>query len=297
MSQFITEVKKVDGSEYPGKTLYDIVICVQFHLETLGFAWKLLNEEGFKDVRFTLDNVMKIRTSQGIGISVKKAQVLSAREEDYLWSMGFLGTYNPEVLLNKVVFMVGKGFTLRAGKEHQVLRSPLFDSQIEFLHDNDGVFICYTEDIGLKTNKGGIKHRKFEPKVVDLFPISDIECCPVHIIMKYLTMLPHDRSCKNFYLQPRHKFNAFSYYQDRPAGLNRIYDMVKEVCKNANLPGFYSNHSLRSTACTRMYHCDIDEQVIIEITGHKSLSVRSYKRTCKSQWQRASNCLFEKPKK
>ena len=28
MSRFITEVKKVDGSEYPGKTLYDIVICV-----------------------------------------------------------------------------------------------------------------------------------------------------------------------------------------------------------------------------------------------------------------------------
>ena len=214
MSRFITEVKKVDGSEYPGKTLYDIVICVQFHLETLGFAWKLLNEEGFKDVRFTLDNAMKIRTSQGIGISVKKVQVLSGTDEDYLWPMGFLGTYNPEVLLNTVVFMIGKGLALRAGKEHQVLRSLPFDSQIEFLHDSDGVFIRYTEDIGLKTNKGGIKHCKLEPRVVDLFPISDIEHCPVRIIMKFLTMLPHDRSCKNFYLQPRHKFNAFSYYQD-----------------------------------------------------------------------------------
>ena len=83
-----------------------------------------------------------------------------------------------------------------------------------------------------------------------------------------------DRLYKNFYLQPRHKFNVFFYYQDRPAGLNRIHDTVKEVCKNVNLPGFYSNHSLRLTACTRMYHCDIDEQVIMEITGHRSLSVR-----------------------
>ena len=35
---FLTEVKKIDGSDFPGKTLYDILICVQFYLETLGFS-------------------------------------------------------------------------------------------------------------------------------------------------------------------------------------------------------------------------------------------------------------------
>ena len=57
---FITEIQKVNGSDFPGKTLYDIVVCIQFHLETLGFGWKLINDEGFKDVRFTLDNIMKL---------------------------------------------------------------------------------------------------------------------------------------------------------------------------------------------------------------------------------------------
>ena len=70
--RFITEVKKLDGNEYPGRTLYDIVICLQFHFELLGFAWKLLNNDDFKEICFTLDNLMKLRTSQGIGISVKK---------------------------------------------------------------------------------------------------------------------------------------------------------------------------------------------------------------------------------
>ena len=37
LCRFITEVKKVDGSDYPGKTLYDIIICIQFYLETQGF--------------------------------------------------------------------------------------------------------------------------------------------------------------------------------------------------------------------------------------------------------------------
>ena len=44
MSRFLTEVKKLDGTHFPSKTLYEILICVQFHLECMGFAWKLLND-------------------------------------------------------------------------------------------------------------------------------------------------------------------------------------------------------------------------------------------------------------
>ena len=40
--------KRLDGSEFPGKTLYDIVICVQFHMETCGFNWRLLSNDEFK---------------------------------------------------------------------------------------------------------------------------------------------------------------------------------------------------------------------------------------------------------
>ena len=295
LTRFITEVKKVDGSDFPGKTLYEIVVCIQFHLETLGFGWKLINEEGFKDVKFTLDNVMKMRTNDGIGLTVKKAQPLTQMDEEYLWSTGFLGCHNPDVLLNTVVFCIGKGLALRAGKEHHKLRAPPFNSQIQFMHDEDGIFIRYQEDMGFKTNKGGLKHRRVEPKVVDLFPISNSERCPVRIILKYLSLLPSNRLCESFYLQPKRKFSSICYFQDRPVGENKLRDTIKELCKSANLPGFYTNHSLRSTACTRMYNCNIDEQLIMEVTGHRSLSVRSYKRTCKSQRKYASNCLFETP--
>ena len=34
MCRFITEVKNLDGSDFPPKTLYEIVVCVQFYLET-----------------------------------------------------------------------------------------------------------------------------------------------------------------------------------------------------------------------------------------------------------------------
>ena len=42
-------------------------------------------------------------------------------DEDLLWNLQLLGTSNPEVLLNTVVFLVGKGFALGVGKEHHSL--------------------------------------------------------------------------------------------------------------------------------------------------------------------------------
>ena len=32
LCRFLTEVRKVDESEFPPKTMYDIIMCVQFHL-------------------------------------------------------------------------------------------------------------------------------------------------------------------------------------------------------------------------------------------------------------------------
>ena len=293
LCRFLTEVKKVDGTNFPGKTLYEILICVQFHLETLGFAFKLLNDEHFKDVKYTLDNVMKLRTAEGVGKPVRQAEVLSESHEEYLWRIGLLGINDPDTLLNTVIFIIGKGFSLRAGKEHYSLRRPPYNSQFTFLHDEDGqVFLRYHEAAGLKTNKGGLKHMKIEPKCVDLYPISDISRCPVRIIMLYLSKLPRGGTCKAFYLQPRKKYLPNSWYQNRCAGQNKLRDCIKDMCSKAGFPGFFTNHSLRSTAATKMYRSDIDEQLIMEITGHRSLAVRSYKRTCNAQHKKASNSVF-----
>ena len=51
----------------------------------------------------------------------------------------------------------------------------------------------------------------------------------------------------------------------------------------AGFNGFFSNHFLRATATTRLYLAGVDEQLIAEKTGHRSLSVRNYKRTSEDQ--------------
>ena len=219
----------------------------------------------------------------GIGKSVRKVQVLTTMEEDLLWSLGLLGMSDPETLLNTLVFVLGKGCAIRAGKVHHSLRRPPHNLHFQFLHDDKGqIFVPYSEDAGLKTNKGGLKHCKLEPNQVDVYPIGNEKRCPIRILIKYLAKLPKT-SCPSLYLQPRKKYTPFSWYQNRPAGENRLREVIKDLCKKAGIPGFYTNHSLRSTATTKMYRANIDEQLIMEITGHHSLAVRSYKRTCYTQ--------------
>ena len=48
----------------------------------------------FKDVKFSLDNLMKLITAQGVGRSVKKAEILTSFNEELLWSLGLPGTHN-----------------------------------------------------------------------------------------------------------------------------------------------------------------------------------------------------------
>ena len=292
MCRFISEVKKLDGSDFPQKTLYDIVICVQFWLETQGLAWKLFNEDSFTDLRFTLDNLMKERTSAGLGNQVKKADIVEFEDENSLWTNGILGSHNPQVLLNTVVYMLGLHCALRAGKEHRSLRRIPFDSQFDYKTDSAGVtFIRYTEDFGLKTNKGGLKYRKTDWKTVDIHPSSNISRCPVAILSKYFSMLPKTSQCKALYLQVKRKFDDTCWYLDRPVGVITLREVVKNVCKMGSIKGYHTNHSLRASSATRMYWGGVDEQIIQEVTGHRSLCVCSYKRTSDEQRRKVSQII------
>ena len=192
-----------------------------------------------------------------------------------------------------MVYIVGLHCALRAGKEHRCLHSIPFQSQFQWVREdcNGHFYLRYTEDLGLKTNKGGLKHRQIEAKTVDVYPVPISYRCPVRIIGFYLSVLPQNRTTNAFYLQPLKHFTPTCWFQDSPVGINKLQKTVKVIAEKGGLPGFYTNHSLRATAATRLYHNNLDEQLIQEITGHRSNAVRSYKRTCQDQRKFASKCL------
>ena len=158
--RFLTEIKKINGDEYPAKTMYEILICVQFHLETLGFPFNFLQDDRFMEVKFTLDNIMKDRTERGIGTKRKQAEVFTKLHEDILWELGIVGLDTPEQLRNAVFLSLGLGAAMRAGNEHHSMRAPGFDSQLSFHYDEMGnKFVRYSKDRYQKTNCCGLKHR------------------------------------------------------------------------------------------------------------------------------------------
>ena len=255
-----------------------------------------MDDEQFCVVRYTLDDIMKDKCAHGIGTIVRQVQVLSFTDKDLLWQLGLLGTDHPQQLLNMVVFMFGLSCALRAGKEHRTLHSLGFKSQLSFHYDNNGRrYLLYREDIGGKTNKGGLKHCKVDPKIVSVYSSKNPYRCPVAIVDKYMSKLPLKRKTNALYLRLKANYSPTVWYVDRPVGVNTLQSVVNNVCKEAGLNGYFTNHSLRATSATRMYQSNLPEQVIQETTGHRSLAIRSYQKTSENQKRKASEAIFIDP--
>jgi len=123
----------------------------------------------------------------------------------------------------------------------------------------------------------------------------------VQLFKLYKTLCPQVPKENAFYLQPLKKPKQDCWSSIKPGGHNSLTTMVKEMCKAAGITGFRTNHSLCATTTTRLYRAGVDEQLIMERTGHRSLDgVRSYKQTSKEQLEVVSdivNLSAPEPKK
>ena len=220
------------------------------------------------------------RTRDGLGISVRQAKVVDYNDELKMWECGVLGFDTPQKLVDTLLFLLGLHCTLRAGREHRNLITPdMPGSQFKFVTRDGQQILEYTEHIGLKNNKGGIRERAHKPKVVPIYPAEHRGRCPVRLMTLYLSKLPKNRRSTALYLRPKQTANASCWYVDRPIGINLLQSTVKRLCQSAGLEGFFTNHSLRASCATRMYNAGCDEMTITEFTGHRSLAVRSCKHT------------------
>ncbi len=67
---------------------------------------------------------------------------------------------------------------------------------------------------------------------------------------------------------------------------------MSRLCKAAGISGLKTNHSLRVTNATQLYASGVDEQLVMERTGHRSVDgVRTYKRTSDDQQVAPSDIL------
>ncbi len=298
LSCFLSEVRKRDGSEYPGDTLYQLVVCIQFFLECSGCHWKLIDGEEFIPLKFTLDNLMKECAAMGLG-KRKSSSPISVLDENSLWDKGVLGTNTPDTLRDTLLFLLGLHLALQGGKEHKDLRAPGFDSQLSVRKDDDRVkFLQFEEDLQRKTNQGGHNSRKkAQGCVMKVYSHPHPERNVVVIFEKYVSLLPVNGKNSSLYKHslPKFSLKANQWYADKPVGINVLKKTVKKLAELGGLEGCFTNHSLRSSCTTRMDNAGVDEQLIMETTSHKSECVRQYKRTSEELLHAAQETVSHMP--
>ena len=297
LCRFVPEVTKKKGvGLYPGRTLYQMLSAIQKYLNVNKIPWQIPEGKDpvFDDVRTVLDNVMKERTAQNIGVVKKQANVVTTDIENRLWNENYLGEDTPEKLRNTVLFLLGMNVTLRAVDEHYNLRRemPTKDSQLQFERDPNGVCcLVYREDFITKSHDGGIKDRKNDRKVVWVYPNQDKTRCTVRLVEKYLSLCPPYYRKENFYLQCKTKPTPKVWFQEQVIGRNTIGKVVKMMMTDAKIEGFFTNHSLRRSGGTRLFRAGVDRKLVKEITGHRSDAVDAYQITSHDQRQMMSNVL------
>ena len=87
------------------------------------------------------------------------------------------------------------------------------------------------------------------------------------------------------------------WFTSTPVGHNKLGNVVSKMCKDADLQGQFSNHSLRATTATRGLEKGISDKLIMERRGHRDIrSLQRYQRpdvSTKIEISKALNCRSE----
>lgn len=161
LSKFVLEVRKHDGTDYRHEVLYSLFCGINRVIKEKHPELSLFHSTALLPFQQTLDG--RLKELQATQKPFKKqSDAISVNDETTMWEKGVFGTHSPEAVINTLLFLSAKLFVLRGGRE---LRS-LTHEQIEFEERADGTMCVTYREMVSKTNQGGLKRRKVEPKVV-----------------------------------------------------------------------------------------------------------------------------------
>jgi hypothetical protein len=71
-----------------------------------------LDDKKYQGLRSVLDSKMKELSGRGLGLNRKKADIITAEQENIMWCKKVLGRESPQQLLDTVLFHLGLHFVL-----------------------------------------------------------------------------------------------------------------------------------------------------------------------------------------
>lgn len=129
LARFVVEARNKEGEEYKGGTLYSLCSGIQRYIREKRKGAEPIDVykgTSFNFFRRAFDSVLKDLRQRGIGITAKRAEVISKEVEEKMWQEGCLGD-TPQKLIDTLLFGFGLNFALRSGKEHMKLRLDMLE--------------------------------------------------------------------------------------------------------------------------------------------------------------------------
>ena len=292
LPRFIIQARDTHGEMFKPKTLFELLLCLQQDINENRLirgedALKFLSDPQFYIIKQVLDSEMRRRTREGIShpSHSQTTDYITESMENEMWDANILGSDDPSILTSTLFYLIGVHFALRGGEEHVQLTLDNFST-----HIIDGKKVLKYNELVSKTYAGGIKDVKRKPKEVIAFANeANPRKCIVNLFGKYLEHRP--RNVKRLYLRSLDKPKDKVWYSGVPIGKNNLSQFVYKMCLKAGFHGKFSNHSLRATCATRLFQKGVEEQLISNVTGHRSNAVQQYKRISNDQLANLSNIL------
>ena len=101
-----------------------------------------------------------------------------------------------------------------------------------------------------------------------------------------------------FYLAIKYnrKPNDTEWYKRQPLGENTLRAIMKNMAKQADLPGRKTNHSAQKSTCTKLLHAGLHPTTIQQLTGHGNVqSINNYAVASNEMQKKMSNILCNQP--
>ena len=292
LQEFYCHIRKQNGDEYEPDSLRTMLAALDRHLSGCGCSYSIIKDREFKESRLVLNGKAIQLRENGKGKKSKKADPLTAEEEEILWNTGVLGGNNPKSLNHTVFYIISQHFGTRGRQEHHQIRV----EHLRFVcNAQTGVteFIEWEEGL-TKTQQGGLvkQQRRLKQKV---FATGDSRC-PVQFIQKLISKRPAPlKTSGPLYLQPLKHPCEHQWYSVQPVGINQVDKYMKDMAAMAKLDTTnknFTNHSIRKTTVCKLQKAGISNDKIAAITGHMNeQSLRDYASADLDDHRKLSNVL------
>ena len=288
---FYVEVKNQDGKDYSKSTLLGLRYGLERYLNCPPYNKGITISENPEFKKSTVVLNAKIKSLKQDGKeNIRHKPPLEQEDLQKLKTSGVFDCSHPLGLLRNVWFNIVL-FWCRRGREGQ--RNLKRDS-FAFLQDESGEYATMLHSEASKNHPGGI---------------NDTETFQ-HLGRMYKTNEPNDGysalklylgkinpACPSLFQYPKRNWEPENeiWYENRPLGVNKLGDMMKDISKAAALSKIYTNHCVRATSITLWSNAGFTNRHIMSISGHRNeQSLQHYnRRPSTSQLKRCSEVLSE----